>query len=257
MKVKEESEKTGLKFNIQKTKIMASSPITSWQKNGETVETVAEFLWGSKITVDGDWSHKIKRCLLLGRKAMTNLDSIFKSRDITLPAKGPSSQSYGFSSSHVWMWELDYEESWAPKNWYFWTVMLEKTLESPLDCKEIQPVHPKGNHSWIFIGRTDAEAETPILFLPDVKNWLIGKDPNAGKDWRWEEKGTTEEEMVGWYHWLDGHEYEQAPGVGDRQGSLVCCSPWCRKESDTTERLNWTESIWPTPTQCFCRNIFC
>ena len=129
--------------------------------------------------------------------------------------KGPSSQSHGFSSSHVWMWELVYKESWAPKNWCFWTVVLEKTLESVLDCKEIQPAHPKGNQSWIFIGRTDAEAETPMLWPPDVKNWLIGKDPDAGKDWRQEEKGTTEDKMVGWHHWLDAHEFEQAPGVGD------------------------------------------
>ena len=122
--------------------------------------------------------------------------------------KGWSGQIYGFSRSHVWMWELDYRESWAPKNWCFWAVVLEKTLESPLDCKEIQPVHPKGKQSWIFTGRTDAEPETPILWLPDVKNWLIGKDPDAGKDWRQEEKGTTEDEMVGWYHWLNGHEFE-------------------------------------------------
>ena len=122
--------------------------------------------------------------------------------------KGPSSQSYGFSSSHVWMWELKHKESWGLKNWWFWTVVLEKTLESPLDCKEIQPVHPKGNQSWIFIGRTDTEAEAPILWPPDVKNWLIGKDPNAGKDWRQEEKGTTEDEMVGWHHRRDGHEFE-------------------------------------------------
>ena len=143
---------------------MASGPITSSERDGETVETVADFiLGGSKITVDGDCSHEIKRCLLLGRKVMTNLDSILKSRDITLPKKGASSQNYGFSSGHVWMWELDCEESWAPKNWCFWTVVLGKTLESPLDCKEIQPVHPKGDQSWIFIGRTDAEAETPIL----------------------------------------------------------------------------------------------
>ena len=119
-----------------------------------------------------------------------------------------SSQSYGFSSGHVWMRELDYKESWAPKNWYFWTVVLEKTLESPLDNKEIQPVHPKGNQSWIFIGRTDAEAEAPILWSPDAKSSLIGKDPDAGKDWRWEEKGTTEYEMIGSPHWLDGHEFE-------------------------------------------------
>ena len=122
--------------------------------------------------------------------------------------KGRSSQSSGFSSSHVWMWELDYKESWVPKNWWFWTLMLVKTLESPLDCKEIQPVHPKGNQSWIFIGRTDAEAETPILWPPDAKNWLNGKHPDVGKDWRREEKGTTEDEMVGWHHWLNGHEFE-------------------------------------------------
>ena len=149
--------------------------------------------------------------------------------------KGPSSQGYGFSSGHVWMWELDCEESWAPKNWCFWTVELEKTLESPLDCKKIQPVHPKGNHSWIFTGRTDAEAETPILWPPVAKNWLIWKDPNAGRDWGQEEKGTTEDEMAGWHHWLDGRESEWTPGVGGRQGGLVCCDSWGRKESDMTE----------------------
>ena len=122
--------------------------------------------------------------------------------------KGPSSQSYGFSSGHVWMWQLHYKEGWAQKNWCFWTVVLEKTLESPLNSKEIQPVHPKGNQSWIFIGKTDAEAETPVLWPPDAKNWLIGKDPDAGKDWRQEEKGTTEDEMFGWHHWLNGHEFE-------------------------------------------------
>ena len=158
--------------------------------------------------------------------------------------KGPSSQSYGFSSSHEWMWELDYKESWVPKNGCFWTVVLKKTLETPLDCREILPVNPKGNQPWIFIGRTDAEAEIPILWPPDERSWLIEKDPNAGKDWRWEEKGTTEDERVGWHHWLDGHEFEQAPGVGDGQGSLACCSPWGRKESDMTERLNWlTDAI--------------
>ena len=153
--------------------------------------------------------------------------------------KGPSSQGYGFSSSHVWMWELDYKEHWAPKNWCFWTVVLEKSLESPLDCKEIQPVHPKGNKSWIFFGRTDSEAKTPILCLPDVKNWLIWKDLDAGKDWRQKEKGTTENEMVGWHHWLKGHEFEQALAVCEGQGSLACWSPWGCKESDTTEWLNW------------------
>ena len=161
MKMKEENEKVGLKPNIQKTKIMASGPITSWQIDRETMETVTDFIFlGSKITPDGDCNHEIKRCLLLGRKVRTNLDSILKSRDITLPAK-VHSQSYGFSSGHVWMWELDYKESWAPKSWCFWTVVLEKTLEGPLDCKEIQLVHPKGNQSWVFFGETDFEAETP------------------------------------------------------------------------------------------------
>ena len=130
-------------------------------------------------------------------------------------SKGPSSQSYGFSSSHVWLWELDYKESWAPKNWCFWIVVLDKTLESPLDCKKIQPVHPKGNQSWILIGRTDDEAETPILWPLDAKNWLIWKDPDSGKDRRQEDKGMTENEMIGWHHWLNGPEFEQAPGVGD------------------------------------------
>ena len=192
---------------------------------------------GSKIPADGDCSHEIKRWLLLGRKAMINLDSMLKS-------KGPYSQSYGFSNSHVWMWELDHIESWVPKNWCFWTV-LEKTLESPLDCKDIQPVNPKENQTWVFIGRTDAEAEAPILWPLDVKNWLTGKDPDAGWDWRKEEKGTREDEMVGWHHRLNGHEFEQAPVVGDGQGSLVCCSPWGREESNMTERLNdWTELNW-------------
>ena len=158
--------------------------------------------WGSKITADVDSSHEIKRCLILGRKAMTNLDSILKSRHY-FANKGLSSQSCGFSSSYVWMWELDHKESWAPKNSCFWTVVLEKTLESPLDCKEIKLVHPKGNQSWIFIGGTNAEA--PILWPPDVKSWLIRKDLDAGKDWRWEEKGMTEDEMVGCHHWLYGH----------------------------------------------------
>ena len=149
MKVKEESEKAGLKLNIQKTNIMASGPITSWQTDGKTM---TDFIFlGSKVTAYGDCSHDIKKCLLLGRKAMTNLDSILKSRDIT--DKGPYNQAMGFSSSHVWMWELDCKENWAPKNWCFWTVVLEKNLESPFVCKEIQPVHPKGNQSWIFIER--------------------------------------------------------------------------------------------------------
>ena len=187
MKVKEESEKVGLKLNIQKTKIMASGPITSWQIDGQTMETVTDFiLGGSKIIADGDCSHEIKICLLLGRKAMTNLDSILKSRDISLLTKVCLVKAMIFISGHVWMWELDHKESWAPKNWCFWTVVLEKTLESPLDCKEIKPVNPKGTQSWIFIGRTDAEAETPIFWPPDAKNSVIGKDSYPGKDWRQE-----------------------------------------------------------------------
>ena len=136
------------------------------------------------------------------------------------------------------MWELDYKENWVPKNWCFSTVVLEKTLEGLLDYKEIQPVHPKGNQLWIFIGRTHPKAEAPILWLPDVKNWLIGKDPDAGKDWGREEKGMTEDEMIGWHHWLNGHEFEQTPGDSEGQGSLVCCSPWGCKELDMTEGLN-------------------
>ena len=153
--------------------------------------------------------------------------------------KVPSSQSYGFSSSHVRMWELDCKESWGPKNWCFLTVLLEKTSESPLDCKDIQPVHPKGNQSWIFIGITDAEAETPIIWPPDGKNWFIWKDPDAGKEWRQVEKGMTEDEMVGWHHQLNGHEFGWTLEVGDGQGGLACCSSWGRKESDSTKRLNW------------------
>ena len=147
------------------------------------------------------------------------------------------------------MWELDHKESWAPKNWCFWTVVLEKTLESHLDSKEIQPVHPKGNQSWVLIGRTQAEAETPILWPPDVKNWLIGEDPDAGKDWRQEAKGTTEHDIVGYHHQLNGHDFGQALGVGDGQGGLACCSPWGLKDSDMTAWLNWTtwekEKFWP------------
>ena len=173
----------------EKTKIMASGPITWWQVKGEKV-TDYIFL-GSKITADSDCSHEIQRRLLFGRKARTNLASILKSRDITLPTK-QGNQSSGFSSGHVWMWELAHKEGWVLKNWWFWTVVLEEILGNPLDCKEIQPVNPKGSRPWIFIGRTDAEAEAPILWPPDVKNWHIGKDPDAGKDWR-QEKGVAED----------------------------------------------------------------
>ena len=160
--------------------------------------------------------------------------------------KCPSSQGYAFSCGHVWMWELDCEESWVPKNWCLWTVVLEKTVESPLDCKEIQPVHSEGDQSWVFIGRTDAEAETPILWPPDAKSWLIWKDPEAGRDWGQEEKGTIEDEMARWRPWLNAHEFGWTPGIGDGQGGLACCDSWGCKELDTTERLtelNWTECI--------------
>ena len=161
-----------------------------------------------------------------------------------LADKGPSSQNYGFSSSHVWMRDLNHKEGWASKSSCFWTVVLEKTLESPLDRKEIKPVHPKGNQAWIFIGRTDAETEAPILWPPDVKSQLIRKDPDAGKDWRQEEKEMTEKKMVGWHHWLNEHEFEQSPADGEGQRSLACCSPWGCKESDTTEQQqkDWTRN---------------
>ena len=142
------------------------------------------------------------------------------------------------------MWELDYKESWAPKSWCFWTAVLEKTLENPLDSKKIQPVHPKGNQSWMFIWRTDAEAETPIFWPPMWPKLTHWKDRDAGKDWRQDVKGATDNEVVGWHHWLNWHEFEQAPGVGDGQKSLACCSPWDRKESDMTEWLDWTEVNW-------------
>ena len=206
MKVKEESKKVGLKLNIQKTKIMASGLITSWQIDGETIETMRDcsFL-GSKITSDNDCCHEIKRCFASWKKSYDQPRQHAKKERHYFASKGLSSPSYGFSSSHIRMWELDHKESWAPKNWCFWTVVLEKTPESLLDYKEIKPVNPKGNQSWIFIGRTDAEAL--ILWPPNSKNWLIGKDPDAGKGRR-QEKGTTEDERVGWHHWLDGHEFE-------------------------------------------------
>ena len=162
------------------------------------------FWGGSKITADGDCSHEIKRHLLLGRKVITNLDSILKSRDITLSTKVHLVQAMVFP---VVMYGCDYKESWVLKNWCFWTVVLEKTLKSPLDCKKIQTVHPKGDQSWVVFGRTDAEAETSTFWLPDVKSWFIWKDPDAGKDWGQEEKRMTEDEIVGWHHWLNGYEF--------------------------------------------------
>ena len=162
-----------------------------------------------------------------------------------LANKGPSSQSYGFFSNHVWMLELNHKESWVLKNWCFWTVVLEKTLEGPLECKEIQPAHSEGDQPWDYFGRNDAKAEAPVLWPPDGKSWLIGKDSDSGRDWRQEKKGTTEDEMAGCHHWLDGRESEWTPGVGDGQGGLACCDSWGCKESDMTEWLNWTEAFPP------------
>ena len=236
-KVKEESKTVGLKLNIQKTKIMASGPITSWQTDGKTVEKVADFILGSsKITADGDCSHEIKRRLLLGRKVMTKLDSILKSRDITLPTKVFLVKATVFPVVMYGYESWDYKESRAQKNWCFWTVVLEKTFKSPLDCKEIQPVYPKGDQSRVFIGRSDVEAETPVLWPPDAKSWLIGKDSDAGRDWGcWEEKGMTEDEMAGWHHRLDGRELEWWTG---RPGMLLFMESQ-RVRHDWANELNW------------------
>ena len=208
MKVKEESEKVGLKLNIQKTKIMASGPITLCQIDGVTVETVTDFIFGGapKSLQMLTAAMKLNDACSLEEKLWPTWQHINKQRYF-FANTGPSSQGYGFSSGHVWMWELDYKEGWTPKNWWFRTVVLEKTLESPLDCKEFQLGHPKGDQSWVFTERTDVEAETPILWPPDAKNWLIWKDPDAGKDWRQEEKGTSEDEMVGWHNQLNAHEF--------------------------------------------------
>ena len=198
------------------------------------------FFWAPKSLQMVTAAMKLKDTYSLEEKLWPAEIAYWKA-ETWLCQQSPSSQGYGFPSGHVWMWELDCEESWAPKNWCFWTVVLEKTLESPMDCKEIQPVHSEGDQSWVFFGRNDAKAETPILWPPHVKSWLIGKDSDAGRDWVQEEKGTTEDEMAGWHHQLDGREFEWTPGIGDGQGGLACCDSRGRKESDTTERLNWTQ----------------
>ena len=205
------------------------------------VEAVTDFIFlGSKITAESDCCHEFKRRLLLGRKAMTNLDSIIKRRNITLPTKVHLVKAmvfpvviYGCES-----WTIKKVECWRIKA--FKLRCWRRLLRVPWTARK--SVNPKGSQPWIFIGWTDAEAETPILWPPDVKSWLFRKDPDAWKDWRQEEKGMTEDEMVGWHLWLNGHEFEQAPGVGDGQGSLVCCSPWGLKELKTTEQLKWTEN---------------
>ena len=184
---------------------------------------------------------EIKRHLLLGRKAMKNLDSVLKSRDITLLTKVDIVKAMVFPSSHVWMWEMDHQEGWASKNWCFWTLVLEKTLESPLDSKEIKPVNLKGNQPWIFIGRTDTQAKASILWPPDAKNWLTGKDPDAGKDWRLDEKGMTEDEMVGWHHWLNGHEFEQIQVVNDREAWHAAVHGVTKSQ---TWLSDWNELNW-------------
>ena len=246
MKVKEESGKAILKLNIQKTKIMASSSITSWQTDGKTMETVTDFIFlSSKISADGDCSHEIKRHVLLESKIMTNLDSILKSRDTSLPTKVHLVKAMVFP---VVMYGC---ESWAIRKaesqridafeLEYWRRLLEEDSWAPSLGMQGDPT--RGNQSWIFIGRIDDKAETPTLWPPDVKNWLIWNDPDAGKDWRWEEKETTEDETVGWHHWLNGHGFGWTPGVGDGQGDLACSSPWGHKESDTTEWLNWTELV--------------
>ena len=229
---------------------MASGPITSWQIDAEAMETMTGFIFlASKITSDGDCSHEIKR-LAPWKKSYDKPRQCIKKQRHYFANRGWFSQTYGFSSSHIQVWVLDHKEGWVVKNWCFWTVVLEMTLESPLDSMEIKLVNPKENQPWIFIGRTDAEAEAPILWPPDEKSQLAGRDPDPGKDWRQEEKG-TEDEIAGWHHQLNGHAFEQSLGVGDGQGSsLVCCSSWGRKESDTTERLNWTKVLAEARSAC-------
>ena len=206
------------------------------------------FLRAPKSLQDGDCSHEIKRRLLLGRKVKTNLDSILKSRDITLPTNVRLVKAMVFPAVMHGCWELDYKESWALKSWCFWNVVLEKTPASPLDCKEIQPVHSEGDQPWVFFGGNDAKAETPVVWPPreELTHW---KRLWCWEGWGQEEKRTMEDEIAGWHHWVDGREFESTLGDGDGQGSLVCCGPWGRKESDATEWLDWTDTLY---TRVWC-----
>ena len=220
---------------------MASSPITSWQieggKNGNRFFLETVIFLSSNITTDSDWSHEIKRCLLLGRKAMTNLDSMLKSKDITLCTKVHLVKAVGFFIViHVWMWVLEHNEGWALKKWCFRIVVLEKTLESPLDSKEIKPFNPKGSQPWIFFQRTDAEA--PILWPPDTKSWFIGKDPDAGKDWGQQEKRVAEDDMVRWRHQLNAYEFEQT--LGDMKDRGTWCAAIHGVTKSPTGLSDWT-----------------
>ena len=220
---------------------MASGPITSWQIDGEIIETVRDYVFlGSKVTANGDCSHEIK-IIVPCKKSHDQPRWHIKKQKHYITNKSLSSQSYGFSSSHVWMWEVDYKESWALKNWCFWIVVLEKTLESPLYCKDIKLVNPKGNQSWIVIGRTDAEAETPIFWPPDAKSRLTGKDPDAGKDWGQEAKGATEDEMVGWHHHLNGHEFRKLWEMVKHREAWHAAVHWDTKSR--TGLSDWTELI--------------
>ena len=221
---------------------MASGPITSWQIDGERMETVTDYIFlGCKITADGDWNCEIKRCLLLGRKSMTDLESILKSRDITLPTKVGIVKAmvfpvvmYGYES-----WTINKAEHRSTEAFKVWC--WRRLLEVAWTARRSKRVNPKGNQSWVIIVRTDDDAEASVLWSPDAKSWVTRKDPDAGKDLRQEKKVMTEDEMVGWYHWLNGHEFEQAPGVGVGQGCLSCCRSCDRKELEKTEQLNWTE----------------
>ena len=240
MKVKEESEKVGLKVSIQKTKMVASSPITPWQIDGETVETVSDFILGLQNHCRWWLQPWNKKTLAPWKKSYKKPRQHIEKQRCYLTNRGPSSQSYGSSNSHLWMWELDHKESWVPKNWCFLTLVLEKTLESPLDYKEIQVVQKEISPGCSLEGLM-LKLKLQYFWLPNAKSWLIGKDPDAGKVWGQEEKRMTEDEMVGWHHRLDGHRFGWTLGVGKGQGTMACCGSWGRKESDTTEWLNWTE----------------